>query len=109
MRNTYVVKFLLPVIITLGAYSFAANKVFTGIVTDDMCSRKHTMMPGKPDSDCVHACVKAGSKYAVLIGDSIYKLEGRTEQADKLAGRSVKLTGNIQGDRFRVAAIEPAK
>ena len=109
MPNTSFTRFVVAALLIFGPYSFAGNKPFAGIVTDDMCTRKHTMMPGKPDSDCVRACVKAGSKYALLVGDKVYKLEGKNEQADRFAGQKVKVTGNLAGDTIRAVTIEPAK
>ncbi len=107
MLTTSVVRSFVAAFLFIGIYSFAANKPFTGVLTDDMCARKHTMMPGKPDSDCVRACVKAGSKRAVLIGDKLYRLEGTVEQADKFAGQKVKIIGNLVGDNIRVVTVEP--
>ena len=109
MQNNRLIAYFLSVPLVLGTYSFAANKVFDGIVTDDMCGRKHTMIPGKPDSECVRACVKAGSKHALLVGDKVYKLGNKTELADKLAGQKVKITGDLVDNSIRVDVITPEK
>jgi hypothetical protein len=108
MLSTSIVRFVVAALI-FGAYSLAANRPFIGVITDDMCARKHTMMPGNPDSDCVRACVKAGSKHAVLVGDRVYKLEGKAEQADRFAGQKVKLTGSVVGDTIHAVTLESAK
>ena len=105
MPNSYFARSVLSVLLAYGTYSLAANSSFTGIVTDHMCVRKHTMMPGKPDSDCVRACVKAGSKRALLVGDKVYVLQGSVADLDKFAGQKVKVTGELAGDNIRAVAI----
>ena len=109
MLRSFVVKSAIALVALSGLYSFAANRSFTGILTDDMCASKHTMIPGKPDSDCVRACVKAGSKQALLVGAQVYKLSGKSEDVDKLAGQKVKIVGELAGDSIRVVRIESAR
>lgn len=109
MRNTLIIKSAVAALFILGAYSFAANKPLTGTVTDDMCARKHTMMPGKPDSDCVRACVKTGREHALLVGDKLYKLEGHSAEVDRLAAKKARITGDLTGDVMHVASIQTAK
>lgn len=87
----------------------AATQTLTGVITDDMCGRKHAMVPGKPDSECIRACVKAGSKYALLAGDKIYTLAGETKQIEQMAGKRVKITGDVTGMTVKVNAIGAAK
>lgn len=109
MLNTSSVRSVVAALLFIGIYSFAANKPFTGVLTDEMCARKHTMMPGKPDSDCVRACVKAGSKHALLVGDKLFKLEAKSVEADKLAAKKVKVTGDLVGDTLHAVTVEPVK
>jgi len=73
-----------------------------------MCGKKHTMMPGKPDSECIRACVKAGSKYALLVGDKIYALNGDAKQIDHFAGKKVKVAGDVSGTTITLASITEA-
>ncbi len=87
----------------------AATQTLTGVITDDMCGKKHTMTPGKPDSECIRACVKAGSKYALLVGDKVYTLKGDTKQLDQLAGKKVKVAGDVAGNAVAVKAIAETK
>lgn len=109
MRNTVVIKAAVAALFTLGTYFFAADKPLTGTVTDDMCARKHTMMPGKPDSDCVRACVKAGREHALLVGGKLYKLQGQSTEVNGLAAKRVRVTGEISGDVIHVVTIQVAK
>jgi hypothetical protein len=90
------------------SFAFAAPQTLTGVVTDDMCGKKHTMMPGKPNSECIRACVKAGSKYALLVGDKIYALNGDAEQIDHFAGKKVKVAGDVSGTTITLASITEA-
>ena len=109
MRNSYFTWSALAVLLVVGTHCFAANGSLQGVVTDNMCMSKHTMMPGKPDSDCVRACVKAGSKYALLVGDKVYKVEDTADQLDKFAGRKAKVTGDLSGDTIRAVTVGPSQ
>lgn len=88
----------------------AGKQTFTGEVGDAMCGRKH--MEGTP-AECTRACVKQGSKYALVIGDKIYPLD-TTDQAalatlDQQAGKRVTVTGALKGDEIEVSSVGPAK
>ncbi|MFB3815586.1 MAG: hypothetical protein ACE14L_15895 [Terriglobales bacterium] len=100
---------LLTVLLLMASVAVAAPQTLTGVVTDDMCGKKHTMMPGKPDSECIRACVKAGSKYALLSGDKVYVLKGDAKQFDQLAGKKVKVAGDVTGTTVAVSSIAEAK
>jgi hypothetical protein len=86
----------------------AADKTFTGSITDDMCGKDHKMMGVSPDSKCVTECVKGGSKYALLSGDKVYKLSDQAAAA-KFPGQKVKITGALSGDTIQVKSVEAAK
>jgi hypothetical protein len=86
----------------------ASQTTVTGILTDDMCTKKH-MMPGKPNADCVRECIKHGAKYVVVSEGKVLELNGKQEQLNQLAGKKVKLTGETKGKTFVVAAIEAAQ
>jgi len=91
--------------------AFAADKpqTFTGKVSDTMCGAHH-MMAGASDADCTRACVKQGSKYALVVGDNVYTLEGGDAAAlDKLAGQTAKISGTLKGKTITVASVAPAK
>ena len=91
--------------------AFAAEKPqsFTGKVSDAMCGAKH-MMAGASDADCTRACVKQGSKYALVVGDNVYTLEGGdAAMLDKLAGQRATVTGALKGKTITVASVAPAK
>lgn len=92
-----------------GSIASAAPQTLVGVITDDMCGRKHTMMPGKPDADCIRACVKAGAHYALLAGDKLYVLTGDAKQFEQLAGKKVQVSGNVTGTTVAVSSLTPAR
>lgn len=102
-------KFVFAALLTGALIATAAPQTFTGVVTDDMCGVKHTMMPGKSDAECVRACIKAGSKYALAVGNKVYVLSGDAKQFDALAGKKVNVTGEAKGNSIAVTSIAAAK
>jgi len=87
--------------------AFAADKTMTGKVSDAMCGAKH-QMPGD-DAGCTRACVKHGSKYALVVGDKVYTLETSDKAAldklNELAGANAKVTGEVSGDTIAVKSV----
>ena len=100
---------LFTLLVLISSMAAAAPQTLTGVVTDSMCNKKHTMMPGKPDSECVRACVKAGSNYALLVGGKVFVLKGDAKQLDQFAGRKVKVSGDVIGTTLTVSSIAEAK
>ena len=102
---------LMNVVPALGADKKADKKsgqqTFTGLVSDSMCGAKH-MMPGDPVA-CAHACLKQGSKYALVVGDKVYTLDtsdtSATDQLDKLIGQKAKVSGTAEGDTIKVSSV----
>ena len=78
----------------VGAMYMTAAQTFTGVVTDQMCGKDHAMMKVSPEAKCVVECVKAGSKYALLVGDKVYVLSDQQTPA-KFAAKKVKVTGTL--------------
>jgi hypothetical protein len=99
------------VLSALATVAFAAPKsqTYTGQVSDSMCGVKHM---ASPPADCTRACVKQGSKYALVVGDKVYTLQTDDKNAltnlDKLAGEKAKVTGTLEGDTIQVSAVAPA-
>jgi len=95
------------------APAFGAGKAqtFNGQVSDAMCGAKHEM-EGSP-AQCTRACVQHGSKYALVVGDKVYTLDGADkkalEQLDKLAGEKASVTGTADGSTIQVASVSPGK
>ncbi len=85
--------------------SFSATTTVTGILTDDMCTKKH-MMPGKSNADCVRECVKHGAKYVVVAEGKVVELSGKAQQLNELAGKKVTVTGELRGKILVVSSAE---
>ncbi len=86
----------------------AKQQTLTGQVGDAMCGRTH-MMPGKDEASCTRACIKEGSKYALVVGDKVYTLEGKTDGLDEFAGKTATVTGTVKGETVTVASVAAAK
>ena len=105
---------LMSVAPALGADKKANKKsdqqTFTGVVSDSMCGAKH-MMPGDPVA-CAHACLKQGSKYALVVGDKVYTLDASdkaaTDELDKRIGQKAKVSGTADGDTIKVSSVSGA-
>jgi hypothetical protein len=98
-------------VVLAAVLAFAADKPqsFTGKVSDAMCGAHH-MMAGASDADCTRACVKQGSKYALVVGDKVYILEGGdANMLYKLAGQKATVTGTLKEKTITVASVAPAK
>jgi hypothetical protein len=89
------------------ALAAGKSQTLTGEVSDAMCGAKHEMA-GKA-ADCTRACVKHGSKYALVVGDKVYTLETSDKAAlDKLndlAGAKAKVTGEVDGATITVKSV----
>jgi hypothetical protein len=100
-------------VVTMMPPAFAAGKtqVLTGEVSDSMCGAKH-MMEGSP-GDCARACVRKGSKYALVVGDKVYTLDASDQTAlselDQLAGQQAKVAGTLDGDTIAVKSVTAGK
>jgi hypothetical protein len=90
------------------AQTSTSEKTLTGVVGDAMCGPTHTMK-GKSDAECTRACIKEGSKYALIVGKNVYTLEGHEAELDKYAGQKVVVTGAVNGESVGVKSVAPAK
>ncbi len=83
------------------------SQTLTGEVRDAMCGATHEM-PGKA-ADCTRACIKHGSKYALVVGDKVYTLEtsdkAALDQLNGLAGAKAKVTGDVDGTTITVKSV----
>jgi hypothetical protein len=84
------------------------QKSLTGVVSDAMCGAAH-MMKDKPDAECLRYCVKQGTKYALVVGKSVYTLAGHETELDKYAAQTVTVKGTLKGETLRVESVLPAK
>jgi hypothetical protein len=91
----------------LPALAGGKSQTLTGEVSDAMCGAKHEMA-GKA-ADCTRACMKHGSKYALVVGDKVYTLETSDQAAlgklNDLAGAQAKVTGEVEGTTITVKSV----
>jgi hypothetical protein len=102
---------LLGASFTLPARAADKPQTFTGKVSDAMCGVNH-MMVGEA-SECVRACIRKGSKYALVVGDKVYALDTSDKAAlaelDKLADQRATVTGQASGETIAVSSVAAAK
>ena len=82
----------------------AQKKTLTGTVSDAMCGAKHKMGDVSA-AQCTTGCVGMGSKYALVVGSTVYELEGQADNLKALAGEKVKLTGTVDGQKIQVESV----
>jgi hypothetical protein len=106
MKKMFASLMILTALVAIPA--MAATTSLTGVITDDMCSKKH-MMPGKSDAECIRACVKEGAKFAVQSSGKTYILDGKTSEVSALAGKKVTVSGELKGNTLTVSSVVAAK
>src|SRR5882724_4819031 len=82
-------------------------KTLTGVVSDSMCGDKH-MAKDKSATECTRECVKQGAKYALVVGKTVYTLEGHEVELDKVAGMKAIVKGKVSGETVAVQSVESA-
>jgi hypothetical protein len=108
LRIAVVVAMPLLWAVSLPAQTSGSQKTLTGVVGDAMCGLKHTMK-GMSDAQCTRACIKEGSKYALIVGQTVYILEGDEKDLDKYAGQKVTVIGTVNGESVAVKSVAAAK
>lgn len=86
----------------------SSEQTFTGVISDSMCGAKH-MMKNASAAKCTRECVKAGTDYALVVGDKVYALKGNKSEIDKFAGESATVKGKLSGDTITADSIGSAK
>ena len=102
---------VLILIAFLSLFAFAGvPQTFTGTVTDTMCGKKH-MIQGKTDAECTRECMKSKGDwtYGLIVGEKVYSLAGDAKQLDAAAGKRVKVTGEVNGNKIAVKSITPVQ
>ena len=98
---------LLVALAAMPALAGGKSQTLTGQVSDAMCGAKH-QMPGDP-AGCTRACIKHGSKYALVVGGKVYTLEtsdkATLDKLNEMAGVSAKVTGDVEGDTIAVKSV----
>ncbi len=94
--------------VSIVAQTPGEQKSLTEIVSDAMCGQTH-LMKDKPDADCLRYCVKQGNKDALVVGKTVYTLEGHEAELDKYAAQKVTLKGTVKGETMTVETVSPMK
>jgi hypothetical protein len=59
------------------------------------------------DPACTRDCVKGGSKYILVVGETIYPIANQDRpELSEHAGTRVVVTGSLRGDAIEVTGIE---
>jgi len=98
---------LVVAVLAMTCMAWAGGKSWTGTVSDSHCGVKHAEASDAA-AGCVGSCVKGGAKYVLVAGGKVYQLDAQDKFAD-MAGKSVKVTGEMKGDSITVASVEAAK
>jgi hypothetical protein len=100
----------LGLLVGLASFASAADKTWTGQISDSMCGASHQKMTaghaGMTDRDCALACVKGGGKYVFVSDGKVYKIANQELALLPVhAGHTVQLTGDMKGDTITVSNI----
>jgi len=98
---------LVVLLLVVGSMVWAGSQTWTGTVSDSHCGAKHAVVSEK-GAACVIRCVKHGAKYVLVSEGKVYQLDAQDKFTD-FAGKSVKVTGNLQGDTIAVESVEAAQ
>ena len=88
--------------------SAGAEKTLTGVVSDAMCGKTH-MAKDKSPAECTRMCVQQGQKYALVVGQKVYTLQGHENDLNRLAGQRATVKGSVAGDTVTVSSVTAAK
>jgi hypothetical protein len=91
--------------------ALAAEKTWTGTISDAKCNGTHHKAEhgsqSDSDHDCVTKCVDAGSKYVFISGGKTYQIANQDFAALKdHGGHRVALTGDMKDDTITVSKVE---
>jgi hypothetical protein len=100
----------LGLFVALASFASAADKTWTGQISDSMCGASHAKMTsahaGMTDRDCTLGCVKGGGKYVFVSDGKVYNIANQDlALLQTHAGHTVQLTGDMKGDTIMVSNI----
>jgi len=109
MKSMCGVLWCLSALLILSLSTSAADKTLTGKISDSMCGASHAKMAaahGGTDRSCTLDCIKAGAKYVFVSGGKVYSIDNQDfADLQKDAGRTVRLTGDVNGDTVTVSKM----
>ena len=94
--------------------ALAAEKTWTGKLSDAKCAGKHAKAEhgsqDASDHECTTKCVEGGGKYVFVEGGKTYQISNQDFADLKThGGHTVALTGEMTGDSIKVSKIEMPK
>ena len=86
------------------------QQTWKGQISDNLCGAKHEEAAegqGKmPDRDCTLACVRGGSKFALVVDGKVFQIANQDlEDLKTHAGHMVTVTGELKGQTITVSKI----
>ena len=96
------------ILFTVAPIVSAADKTWTGTISDSKCAAKHEKAT-EADASCVTKCASGGAKYVFMAGGKTYEIANQDFAALKdHGGHKVALTGEMKGNSITVSKIEMA-
>jgi hypothetical protein len=92
-------------LLAFGCVGWAANRTWTGTVSDEHCGAKHAQASAAAEA-CVEKCVSGGAKYVLVSHGKTYQVDDQ-DKFKGLGGKSVKVTGSLTGGTITVADVSP--
>jgi Zn-dependent alcohol dehydrogenase len=71
------------------------------------CRAPLALRPPTDAAKCVEHCVSGGATYVLVSAGKVYKLDAQAKFKG-LGGKSVKVTGALNGDTLKVSAVAVA-
>ena len=95
---------------TIRSPSLGSNvaQQLTGTVSDGICKGKHNRKAVTPFS-CSLKCIGEGAGYVLVVGDTVYALEGHQADLEKFAGGEATITGRVNGRSISVDSVTKAQ
>jgi len=93
-------------LLVFGCLSWAADKSFSGTVSDSHCGAKHAKASATA-ADCVEKCVSGGAQYVLVSKGKVYQLSDQ-DKFKGMGGKAVKVMGSVSGDTITVSSVTPA-
>jgi hypothetical protein len=90
-------------VLLFGSLSFAAEKTFTGTVSDAHCGAKHATASADA-AECVEKCVTGGSAYVLVSKGKVYQLDSQ-DKFKGMGGKSVTVTGTAKAGTITVSNV----
>jgi hypothetical protein len=107
-KRIVVLAFAAVFLAAFGVTAGGKEGTWVGWVTDTHCGAPKGE-PGTHSAGCVTKCVKDGASYALFTpaDKKIYTITNADKVAEH-AGRHVKISGTLDGEKITIKSIEPA-